>query len=618
VTFGVTTQGFVAKRTEEIRTEIEQDLRSVFGDGIDLTETGPFGQIVGIYADRLGSIWSYMEQVYNSQYPSTSEGASLDNVASITGSVRQTPTSSKVNLTLFGDVGTVIPATSLVSVDGNSAAQFSTDAAAIIAAGVDNVQNISFPVLPEAGTFTLGFGGVFTGALNWDADAATIQAALEGLTTIGVGNVVVVGDVQSGNVQITFQNDLGSAPQALVTVGTNALTSHEQTTIQTVADVSANLDRTAFIIYDQAGSVAVWIDVDDSGSAPPPAALAADRAIEVTGVSTDDSADSVATAIAAALSADSEFSANAVGNVITVDDAAQGARTDASDVDTGFTIAVAQQGYSAGGLPINIAEGTAGVLPQTSVGATATSTGPIVAVAGTLTVIETPVTGWSSVTNPLDADPIGSDLENDPDFRIRRLEEIAIAGRATTEAVRSQLLALDGVSAVVVFENDLWVVDPDGRPPKSLDIVVENGDEDEIAERIFDVVAAGIETIGDITKIVTDSQSFAQTVKFSRPTPVNIWVELDLTVDSNVYPANGDDQVKAAVVAYGDALGIGKDVIVYGSDPILSCAFKDIPGITDAVIRVGKTSTPTTDDNVVIEPREVADFDTSRITVTQL
>ena len=68
-----------------------------------------------------------------------------------------------------------------------------------------------------------------------------------------------------------------------------------------------------------------------------------------------------------------------------------------------------------------------------------------------------------------------------------------------------------------------------------------------------------------ITEIVTDSQGFAQTIKFSRPTTVDIYVEVDLTVDSNLYPANGDDQVEAAIVAYGDALGIGTDVVVHGS-----------------------------------------------------
>jgi len=615
MTYGVTATGFNAKRTEDIKAEIQDDLRTTFGDGIDLSDEGPFGQIVAIYADRLGSIWSFMEQVYNSQYPSTAEGTSLDNVASITGSEREEPTYSRVTLTLYGDVGTTVDAGKTVSVVGNTDAKFDTDETVVIAAGVDNVQRLSFPTLPEAGQFTLNFNGEVTGSLNWNATAAQIEAALEALSGIGAGNVSVSGNVQDGTVDVTLENDLGSAPQNLLTVSANSLTSHEKTRIVTVADDSGDLDRTFFTIYDQAGSVGVWFDIDNSGSLPPAGALAADRQIEVTGASTDDSADSVAAALATALDADPEFGSGAVGNVNTTDDAAQGDRTDASDGDTGFTITTQNQGYSAGNLPIDITEQTAGVLPQASVTATAQDTGPVQAPAGTLTVIETPVTGWASVTNPLDADPVGTDLENDPTFRLRRLEEIAIAGRATTEAIKSKVLEVDDVTAVVVFENDTEIVDPEGRPPHCVDIVVQGGTVEDIAAAIFDVVAAGIQRIGDITENVLDSQGFTQPQRFSRPDDVDIYVELDLNINSEIYPDDGDDQVKAALVTYGDAIGIGADVIVHGTESV-EWAISEIPGILDIVIRIDRAPAPTTDDNIEIEPREISAWDTSRIEVT--
>jgi len=615
VTFGVTAQGFNAKRTEDIRAEIENDLKATFGDSVDLSDEGPFGQIVAIYADRLGSIWSFMEQVYNSQYPATAEGASLDNVAAITGSEREAPTSSKVTLTLYGTVGTLIPAGKTVSVDGNTDAKFDTDTDATIAAGVDNVQRITFGAVPEAGSFTLDFNGEVTAAIDWDDLEADIEAALEALSGIGAGNVSVSGDVQDGFFDITFINDLGSAPQNAITVSTNTLTSHEQTKVTTTADVSGSLDRKWFTAYDQAGSVGVWFDIDNDGSAPPAGALAADRQIEVTGASSDDSANSVAAALAAALGADPQFGSGAVGNVTTTDDAAQGDRADWTDGDTGFTFQTSIQGYSSGNMPITITEQTAGVLPQVDVEATAQETGPVQAPAGTLTVIETPVTGWTSATNALDADPVGTDLEDDISFRLRRLEEIAIAGRATTEAIKSKVLEVDGVTAVVVFENDSEIVDVDGRPPNCVDIVVQGGTVEDIAAAIFDVVAAGIQRIGDITESVVDSQGFTQPQKFSRPSDVDIWAEFDLVVNSEIYPVDGDDQLKAAIVAHGDAIGIGNDVIVHGSDS-LECAASQIPGILDMVIRVGKTASPTTDDNVPIEAREISAWDTSRIEVT--
>ena len=243
----------------------------------------------------------------------------------------------------------------------------------------------------------------------------------------------------------------------------------------------------------------------------------------------------------------------------------------------------------------------------------AEESGPIQANAGTLTVIETPVSGMDSFINELDAE-LGDDTETDAELKARRDQELQIAGAATIEAILSELNARQLVEAVIVFQNNSSITDSDGRPPHSLDIVIKGDDEDDLAEAIFLVVGGGIETIGDITKQVEDSQGFFQTVRFSRPNDVNIWIEWDITADPNTYPIDGDDQVEAATLAYGEELTVGEDVIVYGSNALI-CAVNDIPGIIRAELRIGKTASPTTDDNVVIEPREIAAFDSSRITV---
>ena len=53
-----------------------------------------------------------------------------------------------------------------------------------------------------------------------------------------------------------------------------------------------------------------------------------------------------------------------------------------------------------------------------TVDASSIDTGPIGALSGTLTVIETPITGWDSVTNATDA-TLGANLETDPELRAR-------------------------------------------------------------------------------------------------------------------------------------------------------------------------------------------------------
>lgn len=80
---------------------------------------------------------------------------------------------------------------------------------------VNEVNTITANATPATdGTFTLSFNLQTTGAIAHDADAATVQAALEALSTVGEGNVEVVmtngddlGD-SSAVMQITWVGDL--------------------------------------------------------------------------------------------------------------------------------------------------------------------------------------------------------------------------------------------------------------------------------------------------------------------------------------------------------------------------------------------------------------------------
>lgn len=395
MTFGLTANGFKIKRLDDIITEIEARYKVKFGDGIDLSSGSPAGQEIAIYSDREAEVWEVLQDIYNSQYPASSEGKQLDNVVALTGTTRRGPEFSKVITGIArGDNGTIIEDGKIVSVAGNPTARF-----------------------------------------------------------IVQGNYV-----------------------------------------------------------------------------------------------------------------------------------------------------------------INVVDG--GTFKVENISLVAETEGPVQANTGTLTVIETPVAGWNSFTNTLDAD-LGSETEEDPELKARRSGELQIAGSCTIEAILSELRARELVEAVIVFQNKTAIEDSDGRPPKSLDIVVLGDVDQDLADAIFLVAGGGIETIGDVSKNVIDSQGFTQVTKFSRPTGVNVWIESDITTDPNFYPVDGDDQVEAALLEYGLTLGVGQDIIVFGSNS-LSCVFNSIPGITRFEIRIGKTVSPTTDDNVIIEPREIGEFDSSRITIVSV
>lgn len=240
--------------------------------------------------------------------------------------------------------------------------------------------------------------------------------------------------------------------------------------------------------------------------------------------------------------------------------------------------------------------------------------------ARTLTVIENPVFGLDFTHNTVDAVP-GQNVETDNELRVRREETLAANSAATLEAIKSAVLNITEVENSIVFENVENVIDAAGRPPKSFEVFAfQTGGlqtkDQEIAEAIFITKPAGIESFGTVSKIVVDSTGFPHSIKFSRPIPIAIYLDLDLTVDAN-YPTNGDDTVKDTIVAWGKSLGNGQDVIV---NPDLIGQLASIPGIIGSVVRIGIAADPTLDDNIPIDDGtggqvEFSDWDTGRIII---
>lgn len=113
----------------------------------------------------------------------------------------------------------------------------------------------------------------------------------------------------------------------------------------------SNIDGSYFILPDANGTVAFWIDVDDSGTSEP--SHGADRSVEITTIVSTPTADTpaeVATKIATAVQADSAFvTASATDTVVTTTDAATGGRVPNASVSSTdvFTAEVTTEGASA-------------------------------------------------------------------------------------------------------------------------------------------------------------------------------------------------------------------------------------------------------------------------------
>lgn len=83
-------------------------------------------------------------------------------------------------------------------------------ASSIVLGGTNEQQTITVTGTPTGGNFTLTYDGATTANIAFNAAAAAVQAALELLPNIGVGNVLASGGALPGTpVVITFQNALG-------------------------------------------------------------------------------------------------------------------------------------------------------------------------------------------------------------------------------------------------------------------------------------------------------------------------------------------------------------------------------------------------------------------------
>jgi hypothetical protein len=245
--------------------------------------------------------------------------------------------------------------------------------------------------------------------------------------------------------------------------------------------------------------------------------------------------------------------------------------------------------------------------------------GPIVANAGTLTVITAPVSGWNTITNPLDATP-GQLVEQDTPMRVRRKVELTKPGGCGVDSLRADLLdpsKVPGVIQCVVLENTSMVTDGNGLPPKSFCAVIWDGvspaaDNVKIAQTIWNGHPSGVEAYGSTSANATDSTGVTRTVKFSRAPQKTVYLAYTLSVDATKFPVDGAAQVKAAAVALGATLVQGDDVIALKFRAVAL----GIAGVIDVTaFALDFTAAPVATANLVIAATEIATFDTSRITV---
>lgn len=264
-----------------------------------------------------------------------------------------------------------------------------------------------------------------------------------------------------------------------------------------------------------------------------------------------------------------------------------------------------------GAVFVSLTEVTIGVGGTVDVEMESEDTGAIEAAAGTLTVIKTPVFGWTSVDNLNDAD-IGRDEEDDVDLRERQADSTLAAGQNNSDSLFGQLRNLDNVSDAVVLENKTNTTDSNGIPPHQFESVVKGGTDADIAQTVWTNTPSGIQSFGLEMVEVTDAQGFTQEVYFSRPTDIDIYVIVNITVDTETFPSGGEDDIKDAIVLYGSENFLISDDVIYTR---LYTPINETPGIITTDLKIGTSYPPGLTSNIPIGVRLISNWELANVEV---
>ncbi len=600
--YGVTPTGFSAMTVDEAQQALESDFQGAFGAGIDVGSKSNLGQFIGIAAERLADVYAMGQDTYNAATPDGAAGAAQDFVNGLRGVPRLAASPSTAIVTLLGAPSTALTLGRIVATPGVGT-QFKTTVAATLPSGI---LAAGPPQVPPA----------------WASSTPYAQGAVIAtnghlyLCTIGGTSGTVSGPAGYGAAIIDNTATWAYAGEAVTTWDTlrgTAYTAPNQATGQGGQRVN---------VGGAPGNVYLCATAGGGASTMQPGAVA-----WVSGTTYVANAQ-------VTYGGQQWYCSGAGGGTSTVAPHGGGAGAD------GYTwVALTADGYSW----TLLGQGLVAVdVPCQSV-----LTGPQAAGAGSLTVINTPVNGWTGAYN-VQAAVAGENPEADdggvpgPGYRLRAEQEIRAGGagyvQAIQEAVLAALIAFDESNAqatVVVYENATSLADSAGRPPNSLEVAVNApteatnapGTNAAIGNAIFLSKPAGIQLVSkggtQETVTVLDSEGNQHSVVFSIVSSQRCYAALTVHIDATVITEGGTyPNTKAAVAAilstWVTGLGAGRNL---PAGALGASAFGlnlpgQRPGILDVTAVTADTVTPPVAAYATIDSWHYAALAATDITVT--
>lgn len=236
------------------------------------------------------------------------------------------------------------------------------------------------------------------------------------------------------------------------------------------------------------------------------------------------------------------------------------------------------------------------------VGCTCTEYGPNNAGIGEINVIVSSAKGWTTVINAEAAIP-GRFRENDAELKARHAISVATSGDRDSASIMEAVGGVYGVSAVLVDDNSYPVA-----------TYVIGGSDEDVAAAIDEQLVIGIETAGttsvDVYNVTTAQE---REINFTRATDLDIYIDIEIQVTA-LFPADGDEQIKAAINALFDGNNIADDVIYLR----IPGAVYTVPGCIITTLTIGTSPAPAGTSDISVGFTQRAVIDTANVTISHV
>jgi uncharacterized phage protein gp47/JayE len=230
-----------------------------------------------------------------------------------------------------------------------------------------------------------------------------------------------------------------------------------------------------------------------------------------------------------------------------------------------------------------------------TVGATCTVAGAFEIGIGDVNTIVTMVYAITSVTNT-DVGIPGRLRATNEETKLDHTIAVSTSGNYDAASIYEAVNAITGVTSVYIIENPTGGY-VDGQPPRSIQVCVIGGNDNSIAEAINNNRVSTVQTFGtEEVEITNETTGITTMIEFTRAANLPCYIGLEITRIPGLFPDDGEQQIKDALVALFETLEIANDVIytqLYG-------AIYGIPGIIVTAMTLDIVDPPTGTTNLIV------------------